>query len=498
MRREHEVAYRRNARVVATSLPEAVRTEAWSHRFRGRASVARFDLDPAERTRFAGVRAALDMAEGRGRHVGDVARLDREIHEASIVLDQADAAAVRRAVRLLHELVPVGDDVVERAEVIAEMEPVGAAETELWPLVAAAARSLAGGMEPTSTVELSAEMLAADAAVGATLDRVLDTYHPLAALAALHVGPATLDRRRFEATAALFDRCFDGYSVDVDPWTATTDIWDGLYVDTTGLLGLELAAHHTMELVRGGSVRDAQTTWRQEVQPLTRVNAGLRRLERLGAEIGEFLFLPTEPRPEIGRLRPASDLFTTVNLRRLICLGLEVLDDEVEVWGWRNLWARGCRPQACLPQRDELLPFADDRWRVLVPKQYSKTGLVVDYVATPIAKLVGWSPEACPEFERALSARDGRVPTHVAGNACRKVRRAWKQLQLGDPELPDLPDRLSYMTRKLLALWLAQRLPTPALTRWLSHATSATNYTYAKPTIAQLLVIRDRQRGERP
>jgi hypothetical protein len=297
MRREYERAHRRNARVVATALPIELRADVFSHRFRGRATVARPDLDPAMRTRFSAARAALDMAEGRGRRIADLQQLNREIHQALTVLNRADETAVRRAVRLLHEIVPIGDDVTERAKVVAELEPVGASEIELWPLVSSVARTLAGNASPTSVIRPSPEILAADAAFGSTLDRVLHMHHPLAVLAALQVGPAKLDRRRFEATVGLFDSCFSGYVVEIDPWTATTDIWDGQYVDTTGLMTFEIEAHRTMDLAACGSVREAQAVWRQVVQPLTWVNAGLRRLERFGADVGDFLLLPTEPRP---------------------------------------------------------------------------------------------------------------------------------------------------------------------------------------------------------
>jgi len=191
-------------------------------------------------------------------------------------------------------------------------------------------------------------------------------------------------------------------------------------------------------------------------------------------------------------------LFSTDNLCRLIRLGVEILDDPIELWAWRNLWARGCRPQASLPLLDELIPFDDGRWRVMVPRDCSKTGMVVDYVSTPLATLVGWSPEVCPTLIRSHSAREGFVPTLVAGNACRRVRRAWLLLQRSGVDLPDLPDRLAYMTRKLLALWMAQRLVTPAFTRWMSHATAVTNQPYAQPTVDQLVEVRDTQRQARP
>ena len=186
------------------------------------------------RTRFSAERAALDMAEGWGRRISDLQQLNSEIHETLTVLTRADEAAVRRAVRLLHEIAPIGADVIERAKVVAELEPVGAAETELWPLVSSVARALTGNALPTSMIGPTPEILAADAAFGPTLDRVLLVHHPLAVLAALHAGPSKLDRRRFETTVELFDRCFSGYSIEVDPWTATTDIWERLYVDTTG------------------------------------------------------------------------------------------------------------------------------------------------------------------------------------------------------------------------------------------------------------------------
>lgn len=233
------------------------------------------------RARFSAARAALDVAEGRGRRISDLQQLNREIHQALTVLTRADEAAVRRAVRLLHEIVPIGDVVIERATVVAELEPVGAAETELWQLVSSFPHALAGDASPTSVLRPTPEILATDAAFGPTLDRVLLLNHRLAVLAGLRVGPATPDRRRFETTTAQFDRCFAGYSVDIDPWTVTTDIWVGLFVDSIGLLTLEASAHRAMG--QANSITEAKQVWNEQVRPLTWVNAGLRRFERFGA-----------------------------------------------------------------------------------------------------------------------------------------------------------------------------------------------------------------------
>jgi hypothetical protein len=360
-----------------------------------------------------------------------------------------------------------------------------------------AAHHLAGDAPLSTELKPSPEILAAEEAYGRTLDDVLATTNPLAVVATLHSWIGESDRRRFQETAKLFDRCFDGYRVDIDPWTAAASIWQACYIDTSALLILEAAAYREMDLAANRPLREAQAIWREHVRPLARVNAALRRLSGLGADVGDWLLLPTEPRPELGRLRPASELFSTDNLYRLIQLGLETLDDPIELWSWRNLWARGCRPQASLPLLDELIPFDDGRWRVMVPRDFSKTGMVVDYVSTPLADLVGWCPAACPSFIRSHSAREGYVPTLVAGNACRRVRRAWRHQQRSGVDLPDLPDRLAYMTRKLLALWMAQRLPTFAFTRWMSHTSAVTNQPYAQPTVDQLIEVRDEQRQAR-
>lgn len=499
MNRNQKSTHRRNARVIATGLPPELRDVVYSDRYARRATRPPSGLSPLERTRFSAARAALDMAGGFARFPGD--HRQRE-HDAYAVATEhsgdLNLVAVDRAVRLLHELVPCGDDVAERALIVRQMEPATATERTLWPMVILAAAHLAGDAPSTIEVFPSPEIIAAEAAYGPALDRVLATAHPLAVLATLHSWVGEPDRRRFELTVGLFDGCFTGVPADVDVWTVTRAVWRDRFVDPSSLLVEEVAAYRAMDTVAGCSLREAQATWRDHVQPLARLNAALRRLIRLGADVGDLLLLPTEPRPELNRLRPSSDLFTTDVLAQLIQLGLKILDDPIERWAWQNLWSRGCRPQACLPLIDELIPFGEGRWRVMVPRDFSKTGMIVDFVSTPLAELTGWSPEVCPEFVRSRSARDGVVPTLVAGNACRGVRREWKRLQREGAELPDLPDRLAYMTRKLLALWLAQRLSTPAFTRWMSHVTAATNQPYAQPTVDQLLAVRHAQGRARP
>jgi hypothetical protein len=498
MNNAQRMQLRRNARIIATSLAPVVREAAWSDRYRGRAAEPPGGLTSAERTCFSAAVAALDMSLGRGRRVADRTAEKRELNQ--VLADDrsgGDSSASRRAVRLLHQLVPVADDLGERARILDVTEPVTADEFALWPLVQSVARQLAGVSTTIGVVGPSPEILAADAAYGELLDHVLERHHSLSVLATLHTWVGEPDRRRFETTTALLDRCFASYRVDIDPWTAGREVWSGLYIDTTSLISAEIGAHRTMDALIDAPIDEAITRWREVVQPLARVNAVLRRLERLGADVDEPLHLPTEPQWGAGRLRPSSDLFSTENLRRLMLLGLEVLDDPIELWAWQNLWSRGCRPQACLPQSNELLPFDEGRWRVLVPRDFSKTGMIVDYVASPIATLVGWSPQVCPDFVRSRTTSEGVVPTHVAESACRKVRVRWAELQQMEPDLPALPDRLAYMTRKLLALWMAQRTSTPVFTRWMSHANPATNHTYSQPTIGQLAGVRDAQRGER-
>lgn len=368
------------------------------------------------------------------------------------------------------------------------------AEISLWPLVRQVAAMLGGHPLPNVGVRPSREMLAADRAYGPLLDHLLERHHSLSLLATVHSWVGQPDRRRFADTVRILDRCFAHYRVEIDPWTATTSIWDGRYIDTVGLLAMELDAHRSMEGLGG---QDAHAAWRRIVEPLARANAALRRLKRLGAEVDDLMWLPSEPRSEYRDMRPSSDLFDTAVLRQVILAGLDVLEDDLERWAWRNLWSRGCRPQASLPHVDELLPFEDGTWRVLVPKQQSKTGLIVDYVARPIADLVGWTPEVCPTFTRGRDHAGGVDPTNVAESACRRVRAHWAELQADDPTLPDLPDRLAYFSRKLLALWLAQRVPTEVLRRWLSHTSDATNYTYSRSPIDQLARVRNLQREAR-
>lgn len=494
MNRAKQAAHRRNARLVAAALPPRLRDAARSDRYQGRSTDPPNNLTSSERTRFSAAVAAWDMSRGRGRRVADPRAVNLETHQFLTASPDTHPAIARRAVVLLHQVVPIHDDVTERARIVEELEPVSPAESTLWPLLCHVAAHLAGQTVTNGSVRPTSEMLAADHRYGPMLDHLLERHHPLSVLATVHTWVGPTDRRRFEDTTRILDRCFAHYRLEVDPWTATTAVWDGLYVDTLGMLSIELEAHQAMVGLTG---RAAQTRWREVVQPLARANAALRGLQSLGAEVDELMFLPAEPRPEFAGLRPSSDLFDTDTLRCLILSGLEVLDDDLERWAWRNMWSRGCRPQACLPRPDELLPFEHGTWRVLVPAKHSKTGLVVDYVSEPIAELVGWSPEACPSFVRGRDVEGGVDPTSIAESACRRVRDRWAALQAHDPALPDIPDRLAYFVRKLLALWLAQRVPTEVLRRWLSHTTDVTNYPYSRSTIDQVARVRDTQRSLR-
>lgn len=497
MNRGASLAYRHNARVLSLSLPEHVRQHVFTDQFVGRASSPPTHLTPAERTRFSAIRSALDASRGLGRRIGDSSTARRESHEFEVLMDRGGVGnPASAAVRLLLLLVPCADDPGERAHLISEIEPVIAWEVELWPLVKRAATALAGIDCHITKLQTRSAMLHASRSYGAVIDDLLSKSHPLAVLAAVQTMPGKASLRRLSVTTELFHQVFTHYETDIDVWTADSNVWVGMYIDTSALIHLEIDAHRSFQAAATVSPEAARSTWAHLVRPLTWVNAALRRLERAGADVGDILLLPTEPRAGKPH-RPDSHLFSSDHLRRLMLLGCEVLLDPLELWAWRNLWVRGCRPQACLPLPSELLPFEGDSWRVLVPKNFSKTGMIVDYVLTPVARLVGWSPDACPIFTRATNSANGIVPTRIAEDACRRVRKAWVSEQRANPLLPEIPDRLAYMSRKLLALWMAQRVSTPVLTRWLSHTTSSTNTPYAQPTVSQLLEIRNRQREHR-
>jgi hypothetical protein len=499
MRRAHQSLLLRNAATVAVRLDGALRQQVRSDRYRGRATTPPERLDATDRTRFSATRAALDQAAGLGVRIADPALLRRETFEFATVLGVGgvDNPAVR-AVRLLHETVPVAADRMERASIIADLTPVGAAAEDLWDLVRRAAVHLAHDAigDRHHSVKISAQMAAAYDRFGWRFDRLVDQMAPLAVLAAVHTRAESHPWSRFETTVRIIDQCLASTPGTVDVWRDSPTIWDGRFVDTMGLLHLEVAAHSAVAATVGLPAADRLDVWHEHVRPLTWVNTVFRRLSGFGADIGELFLLPTEPRPEFARARSDGDLLATEVIRRLIRLGVDVLDDPVEMWAWQNLWARGCRPQASLPTLDELLPFDDDQWRVLVLAAHSKTGLIVDYVLGPVAQLVGWSPDACPRFARSPEHHAGVDATRVAESACRRVRHAWDALRVSEP-LPALPDRLAYMTRKVMALWLAQRVPTAVLTRWLSHADASTNFTYVRGTVGQVLAVRERQTQER-
>lgn len=498
MRRADELAYRRHSRLLALPLSPELRDAVWTDRYRGRATTPPEAFSPAERTRFSAVRAAWDLSIGIGRRIGDVELMRRETHTAEAAFDQGGAGnPAARAVKLLHEIVPFAGDLSERHQIISEIEPVSAGEREVWTFISDAARILAGRESTTQRSGGTPLIIEADLEFGEVLEWAIQHCHPLAVLATVNTWVGRADKTRFRRTVEILHGCFGACDFDVDIWTADQRIWRNLFVDTTHLLELEVNAHLAIQRSIHLTPRQRHDVWLDEVRPLARVNAVLRRLVGLGAEIGDLLLLPREPEYRNANLRPDTDLFDSVALRKLMLLGLEVLQDPLEVWAWRNLWCRGCRPQACLPTIDELIPFESGTWRVLVPEAHSKTGRVVDYVLQPLANFLGWGPEACPGVQRMHVRQGGVDPTSVAEKACRRVRAAWATEQANRPDLPDLPDRLAYMTRKLLALWLAQRVSTEVMTRWLSHATKATNQPYVRPTATQVMSIRISQKDGR-
>ena len=111
MNNAQRIQLRRNARIIATALSPLTREMAWSDRYRGRAAEPPAVLTRAERTCFSAAVAALDISLGRGRRVADRTAGKRELNQ--VLADYrsgGDSSASRRAVRLLHQLVPVSDD----------------------------------------------------------------------------------------------------------------------------------------------------------------------------------------------------------------------------------------------------------------------------------------------------------------------------------------------------------------------------------------------------
>lgn len=95
-----------------------------------------------------------------------------------------------------------------------------------------------------------------------------------------------------------FIRCFATYNVDLGVWS--TVVWKGFYGDSVGLPVLGVEAHRAFSATAVGAYNMKLEFWQEVVQQLARVNAVLRRPERLVADVGDLLLLTAEP----GRHHP--------------------------------------------------------------------------------------------------------------------------------------------------------------------------------------------------
>jgi hypothetical protein len=168
-------------------------------------------------------------------------------------------------------------------------------------------------------------------------------------------------------------------------------------------------------------------------------------------------------------------------LAQLFCFGCDLLGRDPSnaelLRSWLALWLGALRPKESSPLNSELIPFARGLLYV-VPRENGKTGSrEAIFPASGLEELrvgIGHFPACRPDKD----------PTALADEACRRVRIAWNNTDLGathnSVQRPPIPDRLAYFVRKSVADLIRWNAPDPITARVLGHEVIASDTAYTQ------------------
>lgn len=169
-------------------------------------------------------------------------------------------------------------------------------------------------------------------------------------------------------------------------------------------------------------------------------------------------------------------------LARVFSVGCEALSkSEVKpelLRAWLALWLGALRPKESRVQKSDLVPFAGGYLQVIA-RESGKSGRREAYWPSSGLKALRLEPK---HFAQKLPKK-GPPPTVIAEQAWRLAREAWEEHRNSHPEehLPDIPDRLAYISRKAVADIIRWNGKSPlVVTKVLGHETETSDTTYTQ------------------
>lgn len=197
-------------------------------------------------------------------------------------------------------------------------------------------------------------------------------------------------------------------------------------------------------------------------------------------------------------------------LARIVVLGIDELsapEDDVLLIAFLTAISTLCRPKECLPREGDMAPLANVHKMVYLDAECGKTGSRELYVPQCAVRIFGFSASwfasrswADPHPLEVLGLSPLRrrrprwhpiLPTAETDRARETLQEACRRLRVRyEKETGSiLPDRLAYVTRKLLAgyLWRLPIDPAYALTDVLGHHDLSGDEPYTAPMASEVL-----------
>ncbi|MHB8190741.1 MAG: hypothetical protein ACYDHP_10055 [Ferrimicrobium sp.] len=169
-------------------------------------------------------------------------------------------------------------------------------------------------------------------------------------------------------------------------------------------------------------------------------------------------------------------------LARVFSVGCEALSkgyvDPELLRAWLALWLGALRPKESRVHKSDLVPFAGGYLQVIA-REFGKSGRREAYWPSSGLTALRLEPK---HFAQQLPKK-GPSPTVIAEQAWRLARKAWEEHRNSHPEehLPDIPDRLAYISRKAVADIIRWNGKSPlVVTKVLGHETETSDTTYTQ------------------
>ena len=197
-------------------------------------------------------------------------------------------------------------------------------------------------------------------------------------------------------------------------------------------------------------------------------------------------------------------------LAELIALGIDELaaeEDRELLEAFLFAVSTACRPKECCPRREDLAPLGEGHLMAYLDHRTGKTGSRELYVPACAVAGFGISPDwfasrywadphplevlglvprrrRRPRFHRVLPEAETDRARELLEEACRRLRKRYYE-ETGR----QLPDRLAYLTRKIVAayLWRAPIRPADALADVLGHEDLSGDRPYTRMSESEVL-----------